>query len=63
MHELVVKLSAPCFGTLQAQIDDIQLIRQAHVITAQGSGVTWSIRLDSEEQLMQLAEAVGIAPV
>ncbi|GAL03325.1 hypothetical protein JCM19237_6218 [Photobacterium aphoticum] len=35
--------------------------RGANVITAMGSGVNWSVRLDSVEQLQEVADAIGIA--
>ncbi|MGR5146945.1 DUF3389 domain-containing protein [Photobacterium alginatilyticum] len=60
-HELVVRLNGVSRASLQARVDDITLISGANVVTATGSGVNWSVRLDSEEQLNQLAEAVGIA--
>ncbi|OLQ81411.1 PTS sugar transporter subunit IIA [Photobacterium proteolyticum] len=60
-HELVVRINGVSRASLQARVDDITLIGGANVVTATGSGVNWSIRLDSEEQLNQIAEAIGIA--
>ena len=61
-HELVVRLNGESRVTLQAMVDDITLMgRGANVITAMGSGVNWSVRLDSVEQLQEVADAIGIA--
>lgn len=60
-HELVVRLDGSARVTLQALVDDVTLISGANVITASGSGVNWSVRLDNAEQLTQLSEAIGIA--
>ncbi|ELR65551.1 Phosphotransferase system IIA component [Photobacterium marinum] len=60
-HELVVRLNGNSRVTMQALADDITLIGGANVITASGSGVNWSVRLDNEEQLHEVAEAIGIA--
>ena len=61
-HEVVVKLEGKAMVTLQAQIDAITLIgKGANVITANGSETKWSIKLDSEEQLNELAQQIGIA--
>lgn len=60
-HELVVRLDGNARASLQSQVDDVTLIGGANVVTATGSGVNWSVRLDNEEQLNQLAEAIGIA--
>lgn len=60
-HELVVRLDGNARVSLQSQVDDVTLIGGANVVTATGSGVNWSVRLDNEEQLNQLAEAIGIA--
>ncbi|GHA40366.1 DUF3389 domain-containing protein [Photobacterium aphoticum] len=61
-HELVVRLNGQARVTLQAMVDDITLMgRGANVITAMGSGVNWSVRLDSVEQLQEVADAIGIA--
>ena len=61
-HELVVRLNGQSRVTLQAMVDDLTLMgRGANVITAMGSGVNWSVRLDSVEQLQEVADAIGIA--
>ncbi|MDV5167724.1 DUF3389 domain-containing protein [Photobacterium rosenbergii] len=61
-HEVVVRLDGASRVSLQATVDDITLLgRGANVITAMGSGVNWSLRLDSEQQLEELAEILGIA--
>lgn len=59
-HELVVKMSGENMITLQAQSDAISLIgRGANVIAANGSETKWSIKLDSEEQLLKVASEIG----
>lgn len=61
-HEVVVRLDGASRVSLQATVDDITLLgKGANVITAMGSGVNWSLRLDSEQQLEELAEILGIA--
>ncbi|MEJ2765000.1 DUF3389 domain-containing protein [Photobacterium sp. MCCC 1A19761] len=60
-RELVIRLEGPARITLQAMADDIRLIGGANVVTASGSGVNWSVCLDDEVQLAELAEATGIA--
>ncbi|KJY83894.1 PTS sugar transporter subunit IIA [Vibrio galatheae] len=60
-HEIVIKLSGEYMVTLQAQIDAIGLIgRGANVIAANGSETKWSIKLDNEQQIQQIAEQIGI---
>ncbi len=59
-HEVVVKLSGEHMVTLQAQTDAITLIgRGANVIAANGSETKWSIKLDNEQQILQIAEQIG----
>ncbi|MGF1687948.1 DUF3389 domain-containing protein [Photobacterium japonica] len=61
-HELVVRLDGQARATMQAMVDDITLMgRGANVITAMGSGVSWSVRLDSDAQLQAVSDAIGIA--
>ncbi|WP_299012954.1 DUF3389 domain-containing protein [uncultured Photobacterium sp.] len=60
-HELVIRLNGSARVTLQALVDDVNLIGGANVITAMGSGVNWSVRLDNEEQLREVSEVIGIA--
>lgn len=59
--ELMVKLEGGAKVTLQAQVDEIELIGSVNVITALGSGVNWSLRLDNSAQLEALSAALGIA--
>ncbi|MEL7292662.1 MAG: DUF3389 domain-containing protein [Pseudomonadota bacterium] len=60
-HELVVKLSGPHRVSLQSQIDAVSLIGQgANVIVAHGSETTWSVKLDNQEQLVEIAQQIGI---
>ena len=60
-HEVVIRIEGSCRIMMQAQIDELTLIGGANVITAVGSGLNWSVKLDSEEQLQQLAAEIGIA--
>ena len=61
-HEVVVRLDGESRVSLQAAVDDITLLGNgANVITAMGSGVNWSLRLDSEQQLQELADLIGVA--
>ncbi|GAB2650386.1 DUF3389 domain-containing protein [Vibrio panuliri] len=61
-HEVVIKIQGTQMITLQAQTDAIQLIgRGANVVTANCSEAKWSIKLDNEQQLLDLAAQIGIA--
>ncbi|WP_394135361.1 DUF3389 domain-containing protein [Aliivibrio fischeri] len=60
-REIVIRLSNKSRTTLQAEVDAITLIGGANVINAVGSGAKWSVKLDDEAQLQQLAEEIGIA--
>ncbi|TMX56404.1 DUF3389 domain-containing protein [Vibrio rotiferianus] len=60
-REIVIKLSGNGMVTMQAQTDAIQLIgRGANVVLAHGAESKWSIKLDDEDQLHQLAQEIGI---
>lgn len=60
-HEVVIKLGGAHMVSLQAQIDALSLIgRGANVIAAYGSETTWSIKLDNEQQLNELATQIGL---
>ncbi|KAB0300686.1 DUF3389 domain-containing protein [Vibrio fortis] len=59
-HELVVRLDGEHRVTLQAQVDAIQLIgKGANVVSANGSECKWSIKLDDEQQLRDIANEIG----
>lgn len=59
-HEVVIKLVGEHMIILQAQTDAIQLIgRGANVIAANGSETKWSIKLDNEAQLREVAAEMG----
>ncbi len=61
-HEIVIKLTGSSMVTLQAQSDAIQLLgRGANVVLSHGAECKWSIKLDSEEQLKQLEQQIGVA--
>lgn len=60
-REIVIKLSGNNMVTLQAQTDAIQLLgRGANVVLVHGAESKWSIKLDDEAQLHQLAQEIGI---
>lgn len=60
-HELVIKVSSVHRISLQAHADAISLIgRGANVIAANGSENKWSIKLDNEQQLNQIAGQIGV---
>ncbi|WP_415229205.1 DUF3389 domain-containing protein [Psychromonas sp.] len=60
-RDIMIKLEGDAKVTLQAQVDEVALIGGANVITALGSGLSWSVRLDNRDQLDSLAAAIGIA--
>lgn len=60
-HELVIRLNNTSRITVQAEIDALTLIGGANVISAVGSGMKWSIKLDNSEQLELLAQEIGVA--
>lgn len=58
--ELVVRLNGEHRVTLQAQSEAVQLIgKGANVISVNGSEAQWSIKLDNEQQLQQIAAELG----
>ena len=59
-REVMVKLEGNAKVTLQAQVDELELIGGANVITAVGSGINWSVRLDDSEQLQILSSETGV---
>ncbi|EOX3947193.1 DUF3389 domain-containing protein [Vibrio alginolyticus] len=60
-REIVIKLSGSAMVTLQAQTDAIQLLgRGANVVLSHGAECKWSIKLDNEEQLVELSREIGI---
>ncbi|WP_372883216.1 DUF3389 domain-containing protein [Psychromonas sp.] len=60
-RDIMIKLEGDAKVTLQAQVDEVTLIGGANVVTALGSGLSWSLRLDNREQLQSLAAEIGIA--
>jgi hypothetical protein len=58
-YETVVRLEGEHRVTMQAQNDAISLIGAANVIAANGLETKWSIKLDSKEQLEELAREIG----
>jgi hypothetical protein len=59
-REIMVKLEGDAKVSLQAQVDELELIGGANVITAVGSGINWSVRLDDNKQLQLLSSETGI---
>ncbi|MBY5981403.1 DUF3389 domain-containing protein [Ferrimonas balearica] len=59
-HELMVRLNGPGRITFQAAADAIELVGIANVVTAFGGGISWSVQLDSADQLQALAEELGV---
>ncbi|MDD9156833.1 DUF3389 domain-containing protein [Aliivibrio sp. S4TY2] len=59
-HEMVVRLNNTSRVTMQAEADALTLIGGVNVISAVGSGMKWSIKLDNAEQLEILAQELGI---
>lgn len=59
-HELVVRIEGDQHIVMQAQTDAITLIGGgANVIAVVGSDSKWSVKLDSEDQLLQLSQQLG----
>ncbi|PMH41416.1 PTS sugar transporter subunit IIA [Vibrio sp. 10N.286.49.B3] len=62
MHEIVVRLNGDQRITMQAQVDAVQLIgKGANVISVNGAECKWSFKLDSEQQLREIAQELSIA--
>ncbi|GAA4874303.1 DUF3389 domain-containing protein [Ferrimonas pelagia] len=59
-HELMVRLDGPARITFQAAADAIQLVGIANVVTGFGGGVSWSVKLDNDEQMAILAQELGL---
>ncbi|CED56930.1 putative uncharacterized protein [Aliivibrio wodanis] len=60
-YELVVRLKNASKTMLQAEVDGLTLIGGANVLSAVGSGLKWSIKLDNAEQLELLSKEIGVA--
>ncbi|HAU8251811.1 TPA: DUF3389 family protein [Vibrio vulnificus] len=61
-HEVFVRLQGGHSVTLSVQVDAVQLIgRGANVLVANGAECKWSIKLDSESQLIEISQQLGIA--
>lgn len=59
--DLVVRLDGAHQASLQAHVDAVQLIgRGANVISVNSGECKWSVKLDSEQQLIQLAEIMSL---
>jgi len=60
-HELVVRLDGEHKVTMQALSEAVQLIGGANVVVVNGSESKWSIKLDNDQQLKQIAQHLGCA--
>jgi len=59
--DLVVRLEGEHQANLQAHVDAVQLIgRGANVISVNSGECKWSVKLDSEQQLKQLADEMSL---
>ncbi|WP_394150997.1 DUF3389 family protein [Vibrio maritimus] len=58
-HEVVVRLMQGQV-TLQAQVDALQLILSACVLSANGAECKWSVKLDTVEQIEAISSECGI---
>jgi hypothetical protein len=58
-HEVVVRLTQGQV-TLQSQVDALQLILPACVLSANGAECKWSIKLDTSEQVEAISSECGI---
>ncbi|MBY6198106.1 DUF3389 domain-containing protein [Vibrio hangzhouensis] len=58
-HEVVVRLSGSAV-TLQGQVDALQLILPACVLSANGAECKWSVKLDNSQQIQTIAEQTSI---
>ena len=58
-HEVVVRLSGN-IATFQAQVDALQLILPACVLSANGAECKWSVKLDNSQQIQTIAEQTSI---
>lgn len=58
-HEVVVRLSGS-IATFQAQVDALQLILPACVLSANGAECKWSVKLDNLQQIQTIAEQTSI---
>ncbi|CAH0529581.1 DUF3389 family protein [Vibrio hippocampi] len=58
-QEIVVRLNQASV-TLQAHIDGVQLLLPGCVLLANGAECKWSLKLDNQQQVEQIAQATGI---
>ncbi len=59
-HDLVIKFNDDNRLTLKAALDTITLYQASCVIAVQSSGVEWSMKLDNEAQLKEIAHLASI---
>ncbi|MCG9729337.1 DUF3389 domain-containing protein [Shewanella sp. Isolate13] len=57
--EVQVRLDNGC--QLYAMVDDIKLHQDALMLVADAGAVRWNIKLDSNEQLQEIKDELGIA--
>ncbi|SEG03666.1 DUF3389 family protein [Vibrio hangzhouensis] len=58
-HEVVVRLKGSV-ATFQAQVDALQLILPACVLSANGAECKWSVKLDNSQQIQTIADQTSI---
>ncbi len=61
LHDVVIRLNSMPSASLQCHVDAIKLIgRGANVITAYDLQCQWTVKLDNEQQVQNLADFLGI---
>ncbi|WP_105902071.1 DUF3389 family protein [Vibrio gangliei] len=61
LYDVVVRFNSVPSASLQCHVDAIKLIgRGANVITAHDVQCQWTVKLDNEHQLQNLADFLGI---
>ncbi|MFV0448181.1 MAG: DUF3389 domain-containing protein [Vibrio sp.] len=59
-HEVMIRLDGEHRAMMQATADAVQLMGNgANVVVVNCSEAKWSIKLDNEQQLEQLADRIG----
>lgn len=58
-HELLIRLNGEQQVSLHAAREAVTLFGGSNVIVANGSETKWSIKLESDQKLYELAQALG----
>ena len=62
LYEISIRLNGEHSVSMQAQVEAIQLLgRGANVVVANSGDCKWSVKLDNQQQLENLSQAIGIA--